>query len=91
MSCVAAMHRGHKGDVCCVGLISWRYELRNGDLLALSWASNRLVPLSSSFSCVWMSGVCACRTLLMGVSSIYSCTMLVWFVCSIVLWLSCVI
>ena len=38
VSCVWVLQRGHSGDGCDLASILCRYDLRESDLFALSWA-----------------------------------------------------
>ena len=47
MSCVWMPQRGHSGDQCVLASTLFKYDLRKGDLFALSWAKLRRVRRGS--------------------------------------------
>ena len=49
MSCVSVLQRGHSGDGCDLASTLCKYDLREGDLFVLSWASVRRVRREISF------------------------------------------
>ena len=56
MSCVWMLQRGHSGDGCYLASTLCRYDLRKGDLFALSWVKVRRVRRGSISSELLMCG-----------------------------------
>ena len=47
MSCVWMLQRGHSGNGCVLVSTWYKYDLRKGDLVVLSWARVRQVRRGS--------------------------------------------
>ena len=56
MSCVWVLQRGHSGDGCDLASTLFKYDLRKGDLLVLSWARVQQVRRGSVSSDLLMCG-----------------------------------
>ena len=56
MSCVWMLQRGHSGDGSVLASTLCKYDLRKGDLFALSWARVRRVRRGSTSSDLIMCG-----------------------------------
>ena len=56
MSCVCMLHRGHSGDGCVLASTLYKYDMRKGDLFALSWTRVRRVSRGSLSSELLMCG-----------------------------------
>ena len=65
MSCVWVLQRGHSSDACDLALTLCKYDLRNGDLFFLSWASVRRVRWGGISSELLMCGGGVCSILLL--------------------------
>ena len=65
MSCVCMLQSGHCGDGCILASTLCKYDLRNGDLFVLSWASVRRVRRGCLSSELLMCGGGVCSILLL--------------------------